>query len=153
MGDVSDAYEAAQTILKAINFGNLLQLPPEETNDGVAPDQPPSSPLKENNVPAMPTSSADVPVEQPHPRAELQAQLALLVAQLTELAQADGECPMQEVQGEQDPPPPVVQPRPQPPHPAPLPGVLPPPSIPPPPVLAVPEEDEDSDDDDMEEVV
>ena len=124
-----------------------MQLPPEETNDGAAPDQPPSSP--ENNVPAMPTSSADLPVEQPHPRAELQAQLALLVAQLTELAQADGECSMQEVRGEQDPPPPVVQP----PPPAPPPVVLPPPSILPPPVPAVPEEDEDSDDDDMEEVV
>ncbi|EDR10875.1 uncharacterized protein LACBIDRAFT_315821 [Laccaria bicolor S238N-H82] len=143
-GDVSDAYEAAQNILKAINFGNLLQLPPEETNDGATPDQPPSSPPKENNVSAMPTSPADVPVEQPHPRAELQAHLALLVAQLAELAQADGEWLMQEV----DPPPPVVQP----PPPAPPPVVLPPPPALPPPVLAVPEEDEDSDDGDMEEV-
>ena len=97
----------------------------------------------------MPTSSADLPVEQPHPRAELQAQLALLVAQLAELAQADGECSIQGVQGEQDPPPPVVQP----PPPAPLLVMPPPPSVPPPPALAQPEEDEDSDDDDMEEVV
>jgi len=125
----------------------LLQLPPEETNDGVAPDQLPSSP--ENNFPAMPTSSAAVPVDQPHPRVELQAQLALLVAQLTELAQADGECSTQEVQREQNPPLPVVQP----PPPAPPPVVLPPPSIPPSPGSALPEEDEDSDDDDMEEVV
>lgn len=111
--DSVDAYEAAQTILKAINFGNLLQLPAEGSDGGHGADdhQSQQSGLETllSHVQAALASSAaeatavgSLPVTGPaaplprapptnvaDPRAELQAQLALLAAQLAELSQAE----------------------------------------------------------------
>jgi len=104
------AYEAAQSILKAINFGDLLKLPPDEQHeqktqgafaaqsagDGVeqllshvqailaaenAEEEAPSSGSSLVPLPVLPASAET--------RAELQAQLALLSAQLAELAQTE----------------------------------------------------------------
>jgi hypothetical protein len=97
VGEGSDAWEAAQAILKAINFGSLLQPP---TAKAAAPPVPqPSPPVNSVQVglasdqatgsetvthanasadPIQPLSERD--------RASLQAQLALLAAQLAEIA-------------------------------------------------------------------
>jgi hypothetical protein len=107
-GDSAAAYEAAQSILKAINFGGLLKLPPDEDepkNEGLS--QPPhnvgngvehllshvqavlasrNSEVEEETLPVLPSSSSQVPENK---RAELQAQLALLSAQLAGLAQIE----------------------------------------------------------------
>lgn len=69
-GDLSDAYEAAQHILKALNFsGELLKMPEERTLEA---------------GPSGNGLDADMTVESV--RAQLQAQLALLAAQLSEIA-------------------------------------------------------------------
>src|SRR6266702_1381323 len=99
----SDAWEAAQTILKAINFGSLLQasvakplvpavspLSPSECSapSGSAvgvPDSrlaPPDNSMADGNAAAGP-----VQVLSNRERASLQAQLALLAAQLAEIAE------------------------------------------------------------------
>ena len=115
-GDSVDAYEAAQTILKAINFGNLLQLPVEESDDSRGADehQPQHTGLETllSHVQAAlasstagTTAAGPLPVAEPaepapqtkltNPgtavdlRAELQAQLAFLAAQLAELSQTE----------------------------------------------------------------
>ncbi|KAF6764749.1 hypothetical protein DFP72DRAFT_321719 [Ephemerocybe angulata] len=140
--EVNDAYEAAQSILKAINFGSLLQLPADETQEGVAargtdhtvPVQPYQQPQPNAvagssgtsisvAIGAASISAAQTAQHQPHTllaalngaqlsaatgagqvpggvagsaagvsqssRADLQAQLALLAAQLTELVRVD----------------------------------------------------------------
>ncbi|KAF8555726.1 hypothetical protein OG21DRAFT_821313 [Imleria badia] len=99
-GEGSDAWEAAQNILKAINFGQLFQISNEENKAGEPsvsgdprtadrPDQP--SLASDAIAPGESASSrldgagksAELNAEQ---RAALQAQLALLAAQLAELA-------------------------------------------------------------------
>lgn len=91
-GHVDDPYEAAQNILKAINFGSLLQLPPEE--DGKTADANQSSPTDPPlSVPST-LGIQNTEYSDTNPRAELQAHLALLAAQLAELAQADDEDPV-----------------------------------------------------------
>ncbi|KAJ7928013.1 hypothetical protein B0H13DRAFT_2311877 [Mycena leptocephala] len=70
----NDAYAAAQNILQTINFGGLFKLEDDERRGLLA------SPVKSESV-SM--SLAD------HARAELQAQLALLAAQLEEIAQEE----------------------------------------------------------------
>ncbi|KAH9484091.1 hypothetical protein JR316_0003571 [Psilocybe cubensis] len=117
--DSADAYEAAQNILSAINFGSMYQLPPEERQkDGQPKDDQPATETSEeitdngvehllSHVQAMLASNAasqsgtTAPASAPSlpqptngtspedPRAELQAQLALLAAQLAELAQVE----------------------------------------------------------------
>lgn len=105
--DVSDAYEAAQSILKAINFGSLLQLPAEETQEGVAAretrphSQPPANTAliasagQPSTLLAALGGTQATAVVAPHAqvsansRADLQAHLALLAAQLVELARVD----------------------------------------------------------------
>ncbi|KAF9009449.1 hypothetical protein BDQ17DRAFT_1348121 [Cyathus striatus] len=110
-----DAYEAAQNILKAINFGSLLQLPTEDDAqkaDDTAAVAVPSA--NEDTVHNLSTSididsttasstshlstTSDLgahmsipnqPIVEVGTRAELQAQLALLAAQLAELSQED----------------------------------------------------------------
>lgn len=114
------AYEAAQSILKAINFGSLLKPSSEENEKGTeeAGPQPPQSvgngiehllshvqavlavrTSKESNTNSN-TMAAESIFSPPLPipshgsastdaRAELQAQLALLSAQLVELAQSE----------------------------------------------------------------
>jgi hypothetical protein len=116
-GDSAAAYEAAQSILKAINFGALLKLPPDEQEQneqkqGTAPQSVGNGVeqllshvqaiLAAENVeevtavvssaqssgsslvPSVPALQASA-----ESRAELQAQLALLSAQLAELAQTE----------------------------------------------------------------
>ncbi|KAF8810106.1 hypothetical protein BYT27DRAFT_7232045 [Phlegmacium glaucopus] len=172
--DSINAYEAAQTILKAINFGNLLQLPAEDSDDVLrANDQSQHSGLETllshvqaalANSAAEATTAGPLPVTGPavptppapptnlepavDPRAELQAQLALLAAQLAELSQAEEAASMV-----QDVPPPVST----------FVSTHDPPPQMPPPTPAVPDvnpseiqdddDDDDSDDDDMEEII
>ncbi|KAG5639489.1 hypothetical protein H0H81_000627 [Sphagnurus paluster] len=195
-GAAHDAWEAAQNILKAINFDSLLQIPQEDekaADDNASASLTAGPSTAATSAPAI--GGTDVlthtTTEETNPstdayaagRAELQAQLALLAAQLAELSQEDEEdhvvhypvvtsAPAQlasvPVLG---PPvsaaPPIMaslQPPPQiPPQMAflhapadPVAAInhLPPPPVPLVPVMAVPEEEEDSeDDDDMEEVI
>ena len=96
----SDAWEAAQTILKAINFGSLLQA----SNSPVPAINPLSSSPHSGSSAAVPnTRTAPPPVAvnmtdgnpaarpvqvlSNRDRASLQAQLALLAAQLAEIAE------------------------------------------------------------------
>ncbi|KAJ6621896.1 hypothetical protein B0H10DRAFT_1945148 [Mycena sp. CBHHK59/15] len=74
----NDPYEAAQGILQAINFGGLFQLEDAATARATEPHVHVKSE-------AVPLSLAE------HARAELQAQLALLAAQLEEIAQQEQE--------------------------------------------------------------
>jgi len=98
VGEGSDAWEAAQAILKAINFGSILQATTVK-QAGPSPFQP-SPPT--NSVYAGPASdralaggvmngggAAASPVQElsDRDRASLQAQLALLAAQLAEIAE------------------------------------------------------------------
>ncbi|KAF9466275.1 hypothetical protein BDZ94DRAFT_1187600 [Collybia nuda] len=182
-GDAADAYEAAQNILKAINFGGLLEFPEEDettkksiipqvtttevptgsifhptpTNVTIDVDSSVGHTLETNRVGV---GINTLQVSSGNPRAELQAQLALLAAQLAELVQTD----------EEDPPP-AHQPNQPSSEPSLIftkdsqsmtaaPSVPDPPlpvSKPLPPVIGHPhteqEEEEDSDDDDMEEVI
>ncbi|KAL0581148.1 hypothetical protein V5O48_000838 [Marasmius crinis-equi] len=76
-GDIGDAFEAAQHILKAINFTGLLSMDDEEAKDS----EPPTN--AGGNADASGSGSGfDESV-----RAELQAQLALLAVQLGEILQ------------------------------------------------------------------
>ena len=98
VGEGSDAWEAAQAILKAINFGSLLQAattkpaapyvrqpspPVNSVHVGLASDQATANETEAhanaNATPIQPLSERD--------RASLQAQLALLAAQLAEIAE------------------------------------------------------------------
>jgi hypothetical protein len=139
----ADAYEAAQHILQAINFGELLKMSNEE-DKSTNPETPSIAPP----IPAaVLPSTTDAPGVH---RAELQAMMALLAAQLAEVAHADeedvgaakgNELPAAVV-GEASPPPP-----------------LPPPPPPPPAAGDIPnpgrqdEEEEEDSDGDMEEVI
>ncbi|PPQ67666.1 hypothetical protein CVT25_012694 [Psilocybe cyanescens] len=210
--DSADAYEAAQNILSAINFGSMYQLPPEERQkDSQARDEHSSTEttddvtdngvehllshvqamLASNAAASQSGSAAPTSVHAPppqtsndgsteDPRAELQAQLALLAAQLVELAQAEehafeGQVPQPAAAG--------TIPTHNPPTPESIPVFQPPPPLPPPVVPATPAtyihaptastpsmgpriadmtnddipdpmpEEDDSDDDDMEEII
>lgn len=105
-GDSAAAYETAQNILKAINFGGLLKLPPDERNEekeeAARPMQSVGNGVEQllvagNTDESAKASSVQLPgSSSPSPlhasaesRAELQAQLALLFAQLAELAQTE----------------------------------------------------------------
>lgn len=98
VGEGSDAWEAAQAILKAINFGSLLQVttakpaaPPvrqpsptaNSVHAGPASDQATGS---ETETHANATATPTQPLSE-RDRASLQAQLALLAAQLAEIAE------------------------------------------------------------------
>ncbi len=127
--DIGDAYEAAQHILKTINFGEgLLNLKSPEHDS------------KED------TEQGDKEWEDGI-RAQLQAQLALLAAQLQEYAQErDAEEAALQAAAQRRPPlpPPVSQP-PRQVQPARLVAV--------PPVAAMDVDDDEDEDDDMDEVV
>ncbi|PPQ65309.1 hypothetical protein CVT24_011436 [Panaeolus cyanescens] len=183
----SDAYEAAKTILNAINFGDLLKLPADDsanatsdshTQDDAAEHQLIASGVEnllshvqaalansqanpqttQSDIPISGTQASSAPVLQPQseeeqtggPRAELQAQLALLAAQLAELSQSENAPPATETSL-----PHVISPLPQPiipitaptpsiPQMQPLPDLPPPmaslvpPPPPPPPMTALP---------------
>ena len=98
----SDAWEAAQTILKAINFGSLLQAsnppvpainplsPSPHSGSSVAvPDTSTALPVPVNNgmTDGNPAARPVLQVLSNRDRASLQAQLALLAAQLAEIAE------------------------------------------------------------------
>ncbi|TFK72151.1 hypothetical protein BDN72DRAFT_876614 [Pluteus cervinus] len=123
----SEVYEAAQNILKAINFGNLLRLSEAAEqnlanhvnanaststllNGSDATINPPGLPPAENSIPFGSLTVAHLMPHAPQPqlapmaslmpsiespsdgsRAELQAQLVLLAAQLADLGQMDSE--------------------------------------------------------------
>ncbi|KIK16027.1 hypothetical protein PISMIDRAFT_686795 [Pisolithus microcarpus 441] len=93
-GEGTDAWEAAQNILKAINFGQLLRMSEGDTMDksGTTSTERPSGSTAESFHSQVVSrdlavgesgSQVDLTGEQ---RAALQAQLALLAAQLAELA-------------------------------------------------------------------
>ncbi|KAG6861669.1 hypothetical protein C0995_013675 [Termitomyces sp. Mi166 len=100
-----DAWEAAQNILKAINFDTLLSLPKEESdtagaiqplagsNTAVPPSASTSAPTGSEVRPSTADGSAATSLVNTEAysagRAELQAHLALLAAQLAELSQED----------------------------------------------------------------
>jgi len=98
VGEGSDAWEGAQAILKAINFGSLLQ--PTTAKPAAPPVRQASPPASSvyvgpgsNEATASETvTHANVSVAPVEPlserdRASLQAQLALLAAQLAEIAE------------------------------------------------------------------
>ena len=88
VGEGSDAWEAAQAILKAINFGSLLQGTAAKSSQ----PSPPANSVHAEPVSDRATASASAsagPVQSltERDRASLQAQLALLAAQLAEIAE------------------------------------------------------------------
>ncbi|KAF9000802.1 hypothetical protein BDZ89DRAFT_1050793 [Hymenopellis radicata] len=127
--DIGDAYEAAQHILKTINFGegllNLKSPEPDSREDAEQGDKE-----WEDGI-----------------RAQLQAQLALLAAQLQEYAQErDAEEAALQAAAQLPPPPPPQPPRQQ---------VQPARLVAVPPVAAmeVDDDEDDDEDDDMDEVI
>jgi len=87
-GEGSDAWEAAQNILKAINFAALIQLGEEaEKNAGEAGDGAANGIARGGTGHQL---NAD-------DRAALQAQLALLAAQMAELAEGEEDAPTREL--------------------------------------------------------
>ncbi|KAI0821980.1 hypothetical protein BC628DRAFT_1412540 [Trametes gibbosa] len=112
-GEGNDAWEAAQHILQAINFANLelavssSPKAPSGAQTGAGADASSASDLVESDLAAVlnalvSAASAAAPAEPPRAtltedeRASLQAQLALLAAQLTEIAEGEDEDPAPE---------------------------------------------------------
>jgi linker histone H1 and H5 family len=103
VGEGSDAWEAAQAILKAINFGSFLQvaapkpavssfgqlpIPASSATIGAASDRSlAAAPHANNKMPQIGAATSPVHVLSDRDRASLQAQLALLAAQLAEIAE------------------------------------------------------------------
>ncbi|KIK59682.1 hypothetical protein GYMLUDRAFT_44120 [Collybiopsis luxurians FD-317 M1] len=89
--DIGDAYEAAQHILKALNFGDgdglykISQDPEDDRNSGIAKS---NSETTDNPPPSstIPDASTTGNISVENIRAELQVQLVLLAAQLSEIA-------------------------------------------------------------------
>lgn len=107
----ANAYEAAQHILKAINFGGLFKIAEEEKPSvGTVPETPSTdSVVLPTPAVVLPTTVTDVP--DGDPRAELQAMLALLAAQLAEVVHADDDDGCMSKGNDtvaSDPPPPAV---------------------------------------------
>jgi len=75
-GEGSDAWEAAQNILKALNFGNLLQQVEQQAQQAAATEKAPEA------------AYAGIPPIKGE-RAALQSNLVLLAAQLAEIANRD----------------------------------------------------------------
>lgn len=158
--DDGDAWEAAQHILQAINFSNLASGSPSADRPG-SPSGADLSPSVADDLhaalaaltnAAAAAAAAEAQVEAPRTsltddeRASLQAQLALLAAQLTAIAEGEDEEDEEELQAQAvsaQPEPPhlalVAQPAPAPAH-TPAPDPVPPPAktveLPPPPIAA-----------------
>ena len=122
-----DAWEAAQHILKAINFGGLAQAGADAPRPGTASG--PSAATDEELTAVLSALASAAAVSSAEPprstltddeRASLQAQLALLAAQLTEIAEAEEE--------DVPPAPPVAPPAHQPTQAAPT-ATAPPPAV------------------------
>lgn len=75
-GEGGDAWEAAQNILKALNFGNLLQQVEQQAQQAVAAEKTPVE------------TRPDIPPIKDE-RVGLQSDLVLLAAQLAEIAERD----------------------------------------------------------------
>ena len=75
-GEGSDAWEAAQNILKALNFGNLLQQVEQHAQQAAAAEK-----TCTEICPDIPPIGGE--------RTGLQSDLVLLAAQLTEIAERD----------------------------------------------------------------
>ena len=75
-GEGSDAWEAAQNILKALNFGNLLQQVEQQAQQAAAAEN-----TRTETRPDIPPIKDE--------RASLQSDLVLLAAQLAEIAERD----------------------------------------------------------------
>lgn len=151
-----DAWEAAQHILKAINFGSLQSQTTSEAPSSHAPPPPPTTALSGIDLLSslgIVLPSDDEPARSAlteEERASLQAQLALLAAQLSEIADleddegnaTDEEDPRDHTVGVQSSTEVTIETR--------------PPAIPAPPVPVndpmQDDEDEDEDEDDMEMV-
>lgn len=107
-GEGSDAWEAAQNILKAINFGSLIQMGKDEqkrygmaggdgenVNPAGGQNHPPPVIASDVNLMGGSTQATETSTHSsgvvltPGDRASLQAQLALLAAQMAELAEGD----------------------------------------------------------------
>ena len=74
-GEGSEAWEAAQNILKALNFGNLLQQVEQQARQAAAAEKAATV----EGAPGVPPIKGE--------RAALQSDLVLLAAQLTEIAE------------------------------------------------------------------
>ncbi|KAJ8080460.1 hypothetical protein PM082_017293 [Marasmius tenuissimus] len=89
-GDSGDAFEAAQHILKALNFGALLTMDGEDANAGEGESDrnagAGTSDITDNDLP-IPVDTGTGDSFDENIRAELQAQLALLAVQLGEILQ------------------------------------------------------------------
>lgn len=75
-GEGSEAWEAAQNILKALNFGNLLQQVEQQAQQAAAVEKTPTG------------TCPDIPPIKDE-RVALQSDLVLLAAQLAEIAERD----------------------------------------------------------------
>lgn len=76
-GEGSDAWEAAQNILKALNFGNLLQQVEQQAQQAAAAEK----------TTCVETRTDKRPMKDE--RVRLQSDLVLLAAQLAEIAERD----------------------------------------------------------------
>ena len=99
VGEGSDAWEAAQNILKAINFGDYFQQhDPSSSSEMPQNQSTPSVSPEGQQIPSMSTDphstvqDRDGDDKEPSrvDRAGLQAELALLAAQLAELGESTG---------------------------------------------------------------
>ena len=87
VGDGTDAWKAAHNILRAINFGGLTH-PPTRDQQTPSTAQPPPNTTTAVGHP-QPARLAATPSTMVSGRVELQVHLALLAAQLLEIAQAN----------------------------------------------------------------
>jgi hypothetical protein len=77
-GEGSEAWEAAQNILKALDFGNLLQQVEQQAQQAVAAEKT-----------ALVETRPDIPPPIKDERVGLQSDFVLLAAQLAEIAERD----------------------------------------------------------------
>ncbi|KAH6918986.1 hypothetical protein BKA70DRAFT_1248867 [Coprinopsis sp. MPI-PUGE-AT-0042] len=87
-GTSKDAYEAAQSILNAINFGDLLPLAEDDVQPGATDLDAVAHPVASSSTAATEAGATTASLEG-SARAELQAQLVLLATQLTALAKLE----------------------------------------------------------------
>ncbi|KAG9227724.1 hypothetical protein CCMSSC00406_0000630 [Pleurotus cornucopiae] len=97
IGEGSQAWEAAQTILKALNFNSLLSMNAEEANANAriaTVSHPTEDNSRAESATRLNNSIQDASAPIMAGRASLQAQLALLATQLAEIAQISVDDPL-----------------------------------------------------------
>ncbi|KDQ25574.1 hypothetical protein PLEOSDRAFT_1113500 [Pleurotus ostreatus PC15] len=97
IGEGSQAWEAAQTILKALNFNSLLSMNAEEANANAriaTVSHPTEDNSRAESATRLNNSIQDASAPIIAGRASLQAQLALLATQLAEIAQISVDDPL-----------------------------------------------------------